>query len=88
MSGIHPKELDLVTEPAPEFMWIWHVFQQLTHARHYHEGYPQGINHQEIHAWSQLYDEKLSKMDLIVLRALDVCFINTRNELQREQNVV
>jgi len=87
LSGQRPKELNLATEPPGCFLWLWTVFHSLNHARQYNaNGYPIPITNQELLAWCQLNDEKLSKQELALLRQMDAVWINTRIQLQREMN--
>jgi hypothetical protein len=84
---MRPAELDLPTEPPGRFLWLWRVFQALNHSRQYTaNGLPIATSNQEILAWCTLNDEKLSKQELSLLRRMDVEWINSRIQLQREIN--
>jgi hypothetical protein len=90
MSGgaVRPKELELPIEPPGCFLWLWTVFQALNHSRQYTaNGHPIATSHQEIFAWCQLHGETLTKQELTLLRRIDVEWINTRNQLQRENTI-
>jgi hypothetical protein len=84
---LQPPELNLPCEPPGCFLWLWMIFTSLNYSRQYTtNAIPIAFTNQEILAWSTLNDEKLSKQELALLRQMDVEWINTRIQLQREMN--
>ena len=76
------------SSPSPEIPPIgreyWGYFFELHRARSYSDGGPNAINFQSIDAWMRLTQRDLSPREVGIIRAMDMEFIATYADVQRE----